>query len=137
MEDQDQYQKDLIRLRQRLLDLQGTQRLSTEAYGLYQQTILQIHQEAERRKQTCFQQAATLRAQASAAESQGHAFSSIASIIYAVVNGYIEVEEKRLREDQERRERLAEETAPDSPPTALAPESRKKRKGNAGEASSD
>jgi hypothetical protein len=124
MEDQNTA-ADLLRLRQRLLDLQHTQRLAPEAFGLYQQTILQIHQEAERRKQTCFAQAETLRAQASAAEAQGHAFSSIASILYAIVHGYIQIEEKRLNEEAERAKERAEAEQPDPvPPTP------KKRRGH-------
>jgi hypothetical protein len=130
---QTQTQNDLLRLRQRLLDLQRTQRLDTEAFGLYQQTVLQIQQEAERRKLTCFQQAETLRAQASSVEAQGHAFSSISSILYSVVNGYIEIEEKRLREDQERaKERAETQAAATTPPPSV--ESKKRRK-NAGDQS--
>jgi hypothetical protein len=47
-------------------------------------------------------QAEQLRTQAAAVESQGHAFSAAGSVLFAVVNGYIDLEEKRIREMQER-----------------------------------
>ena len=37
---------DLARLRLRLLDLRKTQSLDPKAFGLYQQTVLQLHQES-------------------------------------------------------------------------------------------
>jgi hypothetical protein len=111
-------QEDLIRLRTRLLDLQKTGLLNPDNFGTYQQTILQIWQESERRRASCLQQAATLRQQAAAAEAQSHAFSVIGSIIYSVVNGYIELEERRAREEQERaleKERAAAEESSEEP----------------------
>lgn len=94
---------DLIRLRTRLIDLQRTGALNPESFGMYQQTLLQIYQEAERRKQTCQSQAQAYKQQAAAAEAQSHAFATIGSILYSVVNGYVDIQEKRAIEDEERK----------------------------------
>lgn len=100
----------LLKLRKRLSDLLGKGLVSSDAFGMYQQTILQLHQECERRRQTCLGQAETLKRQAAAAESQAHAFSAMASIIFSVVNGYVELEERRAREEADRaKERAAAE----------------------------
>jgi hypothetical protein len=94
-------QQDLIKLRQRILDLEKLGYMTPESFGTYQQTILQIWQEAEQRRQTCLAQAATLRVQAASAEAQAHAFSAMSSVMFAVVNGFVEAEEKRIREEIE------------------------------------
>jgi len=91
---------DFTRLRLRLLDLQKTGMLDPRSFGTYQQTIFQVLQETVRRKESCFQQAATLRQQAAAAEAQGHAFSTMGSILHSVVNGYVDLEERRVAETQ-------------------------------------
>jgi len=95
-------QQDLLRLRQRLLEFQKIGYMTPESFGTYEQTLLQIWQEAEQRRQTCLSQANTLRMQAAAAEAQAHAFSAMSSVMFAVINGFIEIEEKRIREEAER-----------------------------------
>lgn len=95
-------QQDLVKLRQRILDLEKIGYMTPESFGTYQQTILQIWQEAEQRRQTCLAQASTLRMQAASAEAQAHAFSAMSSVMFAVVNGFVEAEEKRVREEAER-----------------------------------
>lgn len=92
----------IFKIRKRLNDLLSKGLVNPDAFGMYQQTILQLHQECERRRQTCLGQAETLKRQAAAAESQSHAFSAMASIIFSVVNGYADLEERRLREEAER-----------------------------------
>jgi hypothetical protein len=92
----------LVKLRSRMNDLLRLGILTPEGFGMYQQTILQLLQEFDRRKMTCMSQAEQLRTQAAAVESQGHAFSAAGSVLFAVVNGYIDLEEKRIREMQER-----------------------------------
>lgn len=88
----------LVRLRTRLNDLLKLGITTPEGFGLYQQTILQLLGEFERRQQDCHNQAAQLRQQAAAAEAQAHGFIAAKSLLFAVVNGFVEVEEKRLRE---------------------------------------
>lgn len=108
--DEAKTQEELLKLRKRLLDFQRLGVMDPEAFMTYQQTILQLWQEAERRRQACMAQVEGLKRQAAAAESQAHAFSSMSSIFYAVVNGYVEIEEKRFREEAERQaERKAAE----------------------------
>jgi len=103
---------DLIRLRTKLLEFQKQGALSSpEAFGTYQQSILQVFQEAERRKHTCMAQAASFRQQAAAAEAQAHAFSTVGSILYSIVDGYVSAEHKRLAEEAERKKE-AEGTLP-------------------------
>jgi hypothetical protein len=94
-------QQDLVRLRKRILDLQKLDYMTPESFGTYQQTLLQIWQEAEQRRQTCLAQATTLRLQIAEAEAQAHAFSAVGSIIFSVVNGFVEIEEKRMAEKTE------------------------------------
>jgi len=91
----------LVKLRSRMNDLLRAGLVTPEGFGMYQQTVLQLLQEFDRRKATCFQQAETLRAQAAASEAQGHAFSVCGSILFSVVNGYMDLEERRIREMQE------------------------------------
>jgi hypothetical protein len=93
----------LVKLRTRMNDLLRTGVVTPEGFGMYQQTMLQLLQEFDRRKATCFQQADTLRAQAAASEAQGHAFSVSGSVLFAVVNGYLDIQEKNAREEAERK----------------------------------
>lgn len=112
MEAQGNPQDVILKLRKRLFDLLALGYMTPESAGTYEQTLLQIHQETERRKQQLMHQATVLRQQADAAEAQGHAFSAMASIMYNIVNGFYEAGQKRLREDEERElERKANEPA--------------------------
>jgi hypothetical protein len=106
----------LVKLRTRMNDLLRMGIVTPDGFGMYQQTVLQLLQEFDRRKATCFTQAEQLKAQAAASEAQGHAFSVCGSVLFSVVNGYIDLEEKRLKEEQERareveEKRLMEEQA--------------------------
>ena len=102
MSDIDKKASDLIRLRQRFLDLQKLDALNPEAFGTFQQSFMEVFQEAEKRKQSCQSQANTLRRQADAADTQANAFSTISSILYNIVDGHIGIEQRRVAEDQSR-----------------------------------
>ena len=121
-------QQDLIRLRQKMVDLQKLDYMTPESFGTYQQTILQIWQEADRRRQTCITQAETLRRQAAAAEAQAGAFSVMSSIMYNVVNGFVEAGEKRIREEAERAAESSGEEAISSNVEAAASKVRRGKK---------
>lgn len=95
-------QEELLRLRKRVNDLKSLGYMTPESAGTYEQTILLTWQEADRRRQTLLSQAETLRRQAAAAEAQAGAFSAMASILYNIVNGFVEAGQKRLREEAER-----------------------------------
>ena len=119
----------LVKLRTRMNDLLRMGIVTPEGFGMYQQTVLQLLQEFDRRKATCFSQAEQLRAQAAASESQGHAFSVCGSILFSIVNGYIDLEEKRIREMKEREEADGVKVKPapvlDSQASAEEPQKRK------------
>jgi hypothetical protein len=108
----------LVKLRTRMNDLLRMGVITPDGFGVYQQTVLQLLQEFDRRKSSCFQQAETLRAQASAVEAQGHAFSVCGSILFSIVNGYCDLEEKRIREMAER---AANEPPPEPTPDVKTP----------------
>lgn len=126
----------LVKLRSRMNDLLRMGIVTPEGFGMYQQTILQLLQEFDRRKQTCFQQAEQLRAQAAASDSQAHAFSVCGSILFSIVNGYIDLEEKRIREEQERAKEREKSIPQESASGAKIKPPKKKLK-NSGNGSAD
>ena len=63
--------------------------------------LIQIMNDAEKNRQNCVAQADNLRKQASALDGQAAAFSSVVSIVYNVINGYIKITEKNKVEEQE------------------------------------
>lgn len=98
----DTTQEDLLRLRRRVKDLLNLGYLSPEAAGTYEQTILLTWQEADRRRVALRQKAETLRLQAAAADAEAGAYTTISSILYNVVNGFVEAGQKRAAEEVER-----------------------------------
>lgn len=124
----------IIKLRSRMQELLRLGVLTSEGFGMYQQTVLQLLQEYERRKASCLEQAEHFRRQAAAVEAQAAAFGVSASVLFSVVNGYIDIEERRAREMAER---AAEEKASREPEPAEEPASSKKRKKKAPEPASE
>jgi len=114
-------QEDLLKLRRRVNDLKSLGYMTQESAGTYEQTILLTWQEADRRRQALLSQAETLRRQAAAAEAQAAAFTTMASILYNIVNGFVEAGQKRLREEAERKaERDAQAAEANNVPAAHA-----------------
>jgi hypothetical protein len=103
----DNFATVMVNLRTKMNELLSLGIATPEGFGLYQQTIMQLLQEFEKRKQSCFSQAQQLKTQAAAVESQGHAFSACGSVVFNIVSGYIELEQKRIREEQERKAEAA------------------------------
>jgi hypothetical protein len=95
--------EEILRLRRRVKDLLSLGYMTEESGGTYEQTILQVWQEADRGRVNCLQQAETLKRQAAAAEAQAGAFTMMSSILYNVVNGFVEAGNRRSREDAERK----------------------------------
>lgn len=125
-------QEDVLRLRKRVNDLKALGYMTPESAGTYEQTILLTWQEAERRRQALMSQAETLRRQSAAAEAQAGAFATMASILFNIVNGFVEAGQKRLREDAERQsERDAQAAAVIAPVAEVTPikRGRAKKKG--------
>ena len=91
------YQPDLElhKLRKRLLDLQ---RLGAATPETFQQTLMQLWNENERRRQACLQEAEDHLRRYHSLVAQAHAFSAQSSIVYSIINGYVVIEERRAQE---------------------------------------
>ena len=126
----DNFATVMVNLRTKMNELLSLGVATPEGFGLYEQTILQLFQEFEKRKQSCFAQAQQLRTQAAAVESQGHAFSACGSVVFNIVSGYIDLERKRIQEEQERaaEKKKAEEPSTEEPTAGAAPTETPKRK---------
>lgn len=106
-----QPEQEALKLRKRLTDLF---RLGAATPETLQQAFMQVWQETERRRQTCLSEAEDHLRKYHALLAQSHAFTSIASIAYAVINGYVQLEEKRVQEmaDREAERKANEEPTP-------------------------
>lgn len=113
-------QEELLMLRKRVKDLLELGYLTAEAAGTYEQTILQAWQEADRRRAQLRQKAETLRLQAAAADAEASAFGTVGSILYNIVNGFVENGRKRLAEEAERARELEERAKSDAAETQSA-----------------
>jgi hypothetical protein len=125
-------QQQLVKLRQRILDLQKLDPMDPTAFGTYQQTLLQILNEAERRRQSCLKQAASLEQQAASARSQASAFQTMGSVMYSVVNGFAVAEEKRVLEETQReaeKKQEEEEASESAAASEAALDDKPKKKG--------
>lgn len=95
------YSDDLVRLRKRMLDALGLGVVDGTSKDLYEATLIQVMNEAEKQRQTCVARAEDMRRQAAIADGQAHAFSQTGSIVYNVLNGFINAAERQKREEQE------------------------------------
>lgn len=104
------YAEDIIRLRQRMQDAVAKGVVSEDGKGIMEAALIQVMNEAEKNRQNCLTQAENLKKQAATAEGQAGAFSSVISIIYNVLNGFVnaaekaEVEEARVAAEKAERE---------------------------------
>lgn len=110
-------------------DLLNLGYLSPEAAGTYEQTVLQTCQEADRRKQSLRQKAETLRLQAAAADAEAAAYTTMHSILYNIVNGFVEAGQKRQAEEAERAREKAREEAEAAPVVQTGKRGRPKKQG--------
>lgn len=125
-----QPEQEQLRLRKRLGDLM---RMGAATPDTFQQAVLQIWQEAERQRQMSMTQAEEHLRKYHSCNAQAHAFSMTSSIAFAVINGFVVMEERRVQEEQRQaqeraeKEREAAKLASDVPQAegTLAP--RKKR----------
>src|SRR5579885_2256319 len=97
--------EDIIKLRQRVQDAIKKGVVSQDGKEIFEATLIQIMNDAERNRQNCLTQAENLRRQASVFDGQAGAFASVSSIVYNVLNGFVTAAE---REEAER-QRLEEE----------------------------
>jgi hypothetical protein len=105
------YADELVKLRKRMLDALNLGVIDTNSKDIYEATLIQIMNEAERQRQTCVARAEDLRRQAAIADGQAAAFTQVGSIVYNVLNGYIIVAERQKREEQERAAEMEEKRA--------------------------
>lgn len=109
-------EQEILKLRKRLADLF---RMGAATPETLQQALMQIWQETERRRQSCLSEAEDHLRKYHALLSQAHAFSSISSIAYSVINGYVQLEERRIQEladrERERQQNEADQKAQAAP----------------------
>jgi hypothetical protein len=101
-------EQELVKLRRRVAEML---KLGAATPETYLQTIMQLFQEAERRRQICMGEAEDCLRKHQALVAQAHGFSSMSSILYNIVNGYVTLEEKRILETAEREKEQAEKEA--------------------------
>jgi hypothetical protein len=97
--------EDILKLRQRVQDAIRSGVVAQDGKEIFEATLIQIMNDAERNRQNCVTQAENLRRQASVFDGQAGAFASVSSIIYNVLNGFVTLAEK----DEEDRKRAEEE----------------------------
>jgi hypothetical protein len=95
------YADDLIRLRKRVVDALSLGVVDDNSKDLYEATLIQVMNEAEKQRQVCVARAEDMRRQAAVADGQSHAFSQMSSIVYSVINGFVGAAERQKREEQE------------------------------------
>jgi hypothetical protein len=104
--------EELVKLRKRVNDLL---RLGAATPDTFAQTIMQVWQEAERRRQSCLAEAEEHLRKYHALVAQSHGFSAQSSILYSVINGYATIEERRVQELADREKERAAQAAPSAP----------------------
>jgi hypothetical protein len=104
------YNEDLINLKKRVADLISEGIINPNSKDIYESTLIQVMNDAERNRQTCMTSAENLKRQAAILEGQAGGFASVSSLIIAVLNGFVAIAEKNKNELREREaERKANE----------------------------
>ncbi len=88
--------EEILRLRRRTIELV---RLGAATPETFQQTIMQLWQEGERRRQASIAEAEDHLRKYHACLSQAGAFAAQSSILFSIVNGFATLEERRLQEN--------------------------------------
>lgn len=96
------YAEDVLKLRKRVMDAVSTGVIDNNIKDFYEATLLQILNESERQRQSCMAQAENLEKQAAIARGQANSYAAMGSIIYSVLNGYVMVQERSLKEESDR-----------------------------------
>jgi hypothetical protein len=99
---------DLINLRKRVADAAMLGVVGEESKPIYEATLIQIMNEAERQRMRCNSLAEEFKRKVAQAEAQANAFSQMYSIIYNVINGFVLSAEKAQEEEDGREEEQAE-----------------------------
>lgn len=104
------YAEELFKLRKRMIDAATSGVVDDSSKNLVETLLIQIMNDGEKNRQSCLTQADSLRKQAATLEGQAGAFSSINSIVYNVLNGFVKSaemakeEEKRVEEENKEKE---------------------------------
>lgn len=117
--------EELVRLRKRVNDLLQLGAATPETFA---QTMMQLWQEGERRRQSCIAEAEDHLRKYHAMVAQAHGFAAQSSILYSVINGYATIEERKAQELAERAKEQAENPV-EVPPGASTDTPPKKNKG--------
>lgn len=102
------YAEEVLKIRKLINEAVRGGVVGEDNQNIYEATLLQIMNEAERHRQEYLAQAEMLRKQAERAEGQASAFSAMSSVIYSVINGYVLLNEKAKREELSREEEIIE-----------------------------
>ena len=108
------YAEEILKLRHRVNEAFKNGSLDGSQETL-EAVLIQIMNDAERNRQNAVTQAENFRKQASAVDGQAAAFSSVVSIVYNVINGFVRIAERSREEEV----RVKEETAEKSEAVAL------------------
>jgi len=130
------YAEDILKLRQRMKDAVAKGLVNPDGKDFFEATLLQVMNDAERNRQNCVSQAENLRRQAATMDGQAGAFASVTSIVYNVLNGFVnatekaEAEEARIEAERVEKEEAAKEAAEevDEEEKIIINRSHKKRK---------
>src|SRR5579859_521102 len=96
------YAEEIIKLRKRMQDAVSHGIVQENNKGFLEAMLIQIMNDAEKNRQNCAAQAENLRRLASVMDGQAGAFSSVISIVYGVLNGYVSLAEKDKQESLEK-----------------------------------
>ena len=103
----------LIKLRSRVVDAVNTGLIPSEGKEVYEQTLIQIMNEAERNRIRCSNLAEDYKLKAEAASSQAAGFDSMIAIVYSILNGFVRKSEDDLTEIAEMQKEADEDEAAD------------------------
>lgn len=117
------YAEDIIKLRQRVSQAMDSGAIDGSK-ETFETVLIQIMNDAEKNRQNCVAQAENFRKQAATVDGQAAAFSSVVSIVYNVINGYIRIAERAKEEEA----RVAEEKAENQPETSVKKPSKQNKK---------
>ena len=88
------FTEELFKLRQKFQDAIQKGVVSEDGKDIFEATLIQILNDAEKNRQNCVTQADNLRRQASVFDGQAAAFASVGSIVYGVINGFVMLADK-------------------------------------------
>ena len=114
--------EDLTKLRTRMIDAVKSGVIGDDA-DTYKMTLIQVLNEAERKRQKAEAGIENLRRQVHVMEGQVSAYSQMGSILYAVLDGYVKLaeraadEEAAARREKEAREEDEEKNRDDMTPS--------------------